>query len=85
MQIYFIDVARCRIRFGFQLPRVILFDLYTPLRDLELPPEESREFLRLYYGNFPECAFTLPDLENALLHYRRHHHRYNVLDGRPNS
>ena len=85
MEIFFIDVARSRIRFGIQLPRVILFDLYTPLRDLELPPDESREFLRLYHGSFPGCPFTLPELENALRKYRRHHHKYNVLDGHPNS
>ena len=85
MEIFFIDVARCRIRFGFQLPRVILFDLYTPLRDLELPPDESREFLRLYHENYPDCPFTLPELEDALRKYRRHHHKYNVLDGHPNS
>jgi len=85
MEIFFIDVARCRIRFGIQLPRVILFDLYTPLRDLELPPDESREFLRFYHDSFPGCPFTLPELENALRKYRRHHHKFNVLDGHPNS
>ncbi|MBR6241860.1 MAG: hypothetical protein IKQ82_10450, partial [Lentisphaeria bacterium] len=85
MEIFFIDVARCRIRFGFALPWVIRFDLYTPLRDLELPTDESLEFLRLYHENYPDCPLTLPELENSLRKYRRHHKKFNVIDGHPNS
>ena len=85
MEIFFIDVARCRIRFGFALPWVIRFDLYTPLRDLELPADESVEFLRLYHENYPDCPLTLPELENSLRKYRRHHKKFNVIDGHPNS
>lgn len=80
MKIFFIDVARCRIRFRFQMPRVILFDLYTPLLDLQLPTEESLDFLRTYHGCFPECPFPLPELENRLRKYRRHGKTFNVVD-----
>jgi hypothetical protein len=80
MKIFFIDVARCRIRFRFQMPRVILFDLYTPLLDLQLPTAESLEFLRTYHGCFPECPFPLPELENRLRKYRRHGKTFNVVD-----
>lgn len=80
MKVYFIDVARCRIRFKLQMPRVILFDLYTPLLDLQLPTEESLEFLRLYRDSFPECPFTLPELEKRLRKYRRHRKTHNVVD-----
>ena len=85
MEVFLIDVARCRIRFPWRMKSAVLFDLYTPLRDLELSPDESREFLRLYHENYPDCPFTLPELEDALRKYRRHHHKYNVLDGHPNS
>ena len=81
MEIFFIDVARCRIRFDCRMPRVILFDLYTPLRDLELPTDESLAFLRTYHAGFPDCPLSLPELENALRHYRRHHTICNVVDG----
>lgn len=80
MNIYFIDVARCRIRLGFAMPYVVRFDLYTPLRDLQLPTEESLEFLRIYHDCFPECPFTLPELEKRLRKYRRHRKTYNVVD-----
>ena len=80
MKIYFIDVARCRIRLGFAMPYVVRFDLYTPLRDLQLPTEESLEFLRIYRDCFPECPFTLSELENSLRKYRRHRKTYNVVD-----
>ncbi len=80
MKIHFIDVARCRIRFKFQMPHVILFDLYTPLLDLQLPTEESLEFLRIYRDSFPECPFSLSELENRLRKYRRHRKTFNVVD-----
>ena len=80
MKIYFIDVARCRIRLGFAMPYVVKFDLYTPLRDLQLPTEESLEFLRIYHEYFPECPFSLSQLEKRLRKYRRHRETFNVVD-----
>ena len=80
MKIYFIDVARCRIRLGFAMPYVVLFDLYTPLLDLQLPTEESLEFLRIYHESFPECPFSLSGLEKRLRKYRRHRKTVNVVD-----
>ena len=81
MEIYFIDVARCRIRFGVQLPRVILFDLYTPLNDLKLPADESRAFLAAYHKGIPDCPFALDELERRLTHYKRHGKVFDVVNG----
>ena len=83
MEIFFIDVARCRIRFRSLMKGAILFDLYTPLRDLELPTEESREFLAGYLENFPEAPFTPERLETKLRAYRRHGKKFNVIDPPP--
>ena len=80
MKIYFIDVARCRIRLNFAMHNVVKFDLYTPLLDLQLPTEESLEFLRIYRDSFPECPFSLSELENRLRRYRRHGKTVNVVD-----
>ena len=81
MEIFFIDVARCRIRLPFAMPYVILFDLYTPLLDLELPTDENLAFLRAYHDSFPEGPLSLSEIENALRKYRRHHKAWNVVDG----
>ena len=81
MKVFFIDVARCRIRLDFAMPYVVLFDLYTPLLDLQLPAEESLEFLRVYHESFPECPFSLSELESRLRKYRRHGKTFNVIDG----
>ena len=83
MEIFFIDVARCRIRFRSMMKGAILFDLYTPLRDLELPAEESREFLAGYLKNFPDAPFTPERLETKLRAYRRHGKKFNVIDPPP--
>ena len=83
MEIFFIDVARCRIRFQCFMKGAILFDLYTPLRDLELPAEESRAFLAEYLKNFPDAPFTQGQLEARLRAYRRHGGKFNVIDAPP--
>ena len=80
MEIFFIDVARCKMRFSWRMPRVILFDLYTPLNDLKLPADESRAFLDAYRRNFPDCPFTQNELVNRLSNYCRHGKYYNVVD-----
>lgn len=80
MEVFFVDVARCRIRFGCLMKPAILFDLYTPLRDLELPAEEGRAFLAKYLENFPDPPFTQEQLEAKLRRYRRHGKRFNVID-----
>ena len=81
MEIFFIDVARCRMRFSWQMRGVILFDLQTPLRDLALPGEESRAFLEAYHANYPDCPFTVAELVQKLSHFRRHGKTINVVDG----
>lgn len=81
MEIFFIDVARCRIRFKCVMSYVLLFDLYTPLLDLEFPTDENLAFLRTYHDSFPDCPLSLSELENALRKYRRHHKSWNVVDG----
>ena len=83
MEIFLIDVARCRIRLPFAMPYVILFDLYTPLLDMELPTEENLAFLRAYRESFPDCPLSLSEIENKLRKYRRHHRDWNVVDGDP--
>ena len=59
--------------------RAILFDLYTPLRDLALPAEESRAFLAAYLENYPECSFTAAEVERRLRRYRRHGRCFDVI------
>ena len=83
MEIFFIDVARCRIRFKCFMKRAILFDLYTPLRDLELPAEESCGFLAAYSKNFPDAPFTQAQLETKLRAYRHHGKKFDVIDPPP--
>ena len=57
----------------------VLFDLYTPLRDLALPAEESRAFLRTYLKHHPAPQFTLEALERKLRAYRRHGKTFDVI------
>ncbi len=86
MEIFFIDVARCRIRFPWRMKYAILFDLYTPLRDLKLPAEESRAFIAKYLENYPECPLSAAEIEHALRAYRRHGNRFDVIgDAAPES
>ncbi len=79
MQIYFIDVARCRMRFRSRMRNAILFDLYTPLRDLALPAVESRAFIADYCRSFPGCPFTTDELERRLRAFRRHGESFDVI------
>jgi tRNA A-37 threonylcarbamoyl transferase component Bud32 len=83
MEIFFIDVARCKMRFSWRMPGVILFDLYTPLLDLKLPADESKAFLETYRSSFPDCPFTLDELERRLTHYKRHGRVFDVVNGAP--
>ena len=83
MEVFFIDVARCKMRFSWRMPRVILFDLYTPLNDLKLPADESKAFLKVYRDNFPDCPFTLDELERRLTHYKRHGKVFDVVNSVP--
>ena len=80
MEIFFIDVARCKTRFLWTMKWFLLFDLYTPLNDLKLPADESRAFLKLYHANYPNSPFTLAELEERLSNYCRHGKYYNVID-----
>ena len=79
LEIFFIDVARCRIRFKWLMKGAILFDLYTPLRDLALPAEESRKFLAAYLENYPDAPFDSAALEKRLRAYRRHGKKFDVI------
>ena len=81
MEVFFIDVARCKMRFSWRMPRVILFDLYTPLNDLKLPADESKAFLEAYHKGNPDCPFTVDELERRLTHYKRHGKVFDVVNG----
>ena len=83
MEIFFIDVARCKTRFQWTMKWFLLFDLYTPLRDLVLPADEARAFLKAYLDNSPNCPFTLTELEQRLTCYRRHGKAFDVVNGAP--
>ena len=80
MEVFFIDVARCKMRFSCRMPHVILFDLYTPLLDLKLPADESKAFLEAYHNSIPDCPFTLNELEHRLTHYKRHGKVFDVVN-----
>jgi len=81
MEIFFIDLARGRIcTEEEELRRAVLFDLYTPLRDLELPTEEGGAFLAAYLENFPDAPFSREELEAELRAFCRHEKFYNVID-----
>ena len=80
MEVFFIDVARCKTRFQWTMKWFLLFDLYTPLNDLKLPADESRAFLKIYRDSFPECPFTMAQIEQRLSDYCRHGKHYNVVD-----
>ena len=41
---------------------------------------ESLDFLRIYHDCFPECPFSLSELEKRLRKYRRHRKTFNVVD-----
>ena len=79
MEVFFIDVARCRIRFRALMRGAILFDLYTVLRDLALPAEESRAFLAAYLKHNPDAPFDAGYLERRLRAYRRHGENFDVI------
>ena len=79
MEVFFIDVARCKTRFRWRMKWLLLFDLYTPLLDLRLPPDEVRAFLAAYHAGFPNAPFTLAELERRLSSYRRHGKDFDVV------
>ena len=79
MEVFFVDVARCRIRPKRLMKFPILFDLYTPLRDLALPKEESLEFLAAYLKHSPGCPFDMAQLEKNLRAFRRHGEYFDVI------
>lgn len=79
MEVFFIDVARCRIRFPWRMKSAVLFDLYTPLRDLALPAGESRAFLRAYLAHHVAPPFAPEELERRLRAYRRHGKTFDVI------
>ena len=83
MEVFFIDVARCRMRFHCAMKQPVLFDLYTPLLDLKLPADEVRAFLAAYHACIPDGPFTLDELENRLSCYRRHGKVFDVVNGAP--
>lgn len=82
MEVFWIDVARCRIVFGFRMKRAIAFDLYTILGDMQLPAEEGRRMLACYLEHNPDCGFTLDSLCATMRNFHRHYFRkgVNVLD-----
>lgn len=82
MEVFWVDVARCRIVFRFRMKRAIAFDLYTILGDMQLPAEEGRRMLACYLEQNPDCGFTLDSLCATMRNFHRHYFRkgVNVLD-----
>lgn len=82
MEVFWIDVARCRIVFRRQMKRAIAFDLYTILRDMRLPSEEGERMLACYLEHNPACGYTMESLSAAMRNFRRHlfGSGMNVLD-----
>ncbi len=82
MEVFWIDVARCRIVFHVRLKRAIAFDLYTILSDLRLPSEEGERLLACYLEHYPDCGYTYESLCAEMRRFHRHYARksVNVLD-----
>lgn len=79
MEIFLIDVARCRIHFKSKMKSAVLFDLYTPLRDLQLTREENLAFIDEYRKHFPECPFSAEELVLHLKSFHRHGKTFDVI------
>lgn len=78
-EVFFVDLARCRILQRRSMEEPILFDLYTFLRDLELPASESSAFLSHYLENSPECPFDFGELKFRLRSFFRHGRTFDVI------
>ena len=72
MEVFWIDVARCRIVFPFRMKRAIAFDLYTILSDMRVPAEEGQRMLAWYLEHNPTCGYTLESLCAAMRNFHRH-------------
>lgn len=74
LEIFWIDVARCRKVSGRKMPWSIVKDLHTFFRDMLLPKEEVLSLLAHYLAFAPKGF--LPEEPQALLeeliHFRRH-------------
>ncbi len=82
MEVFWIDVARCRIVFRPWMKRAVAFDLYTILRDMEMPAEEGTRMLACYLEHNPDCGYTLDSLSAEMRDFHRHTFGkgINVLD-----
>ena len=86
MEIFWIDVARCRPVYSWQMPRAVIVDLHTFFRDMRLERQETLELLRVYAAAAP--AQFLPgnaeELLEKLIRFRRRlfsRKRYRLFSG----
>lgn len=74
MEVFWIDVARCRKVSPRKMPRAVIVDLHTFFRDMRLTTEETMELLEYYVSLAP--AQYLPSdpakLMDELIHFKRH-------------
>ena len=73
MEVFWIDVARCREAGTASMPRAVVVDLHTFFRDMRLTRAETAELLEYYLscrtqGAVPADAASLLD---SLIHFRR--------------
>ena len=82
MEVFWIDVARCRIVFRPWLKRAIAFDLYTILSDMQMPAEEGERMLKFYLEHYPDCPYSFESLCCTMRNFHRHYFKagINVLD-----
>jgi tRNA A-37 threonylcarbamoyl transferase component Bud32 len=86
MEIFWIDVARCRPVSPRQMPRAIIVDLHTFFRDMRLDRQETLELLQCYAAAAP-AQFLPGDAEvilDKLINFRRRlfsRRRYRIFSG----
>lgn len=74
MEVFWIDVARCRKVPSRKMPRAVIVDLHTFFRDMRLTKDETMALLEYYYTLAP--AQYLPAsaaaIMDGLIHFKRH-------------
>lgn len=73
MEVFWIDVARCREVSPGAMPKAIIVDLHTFFRDMRLSYEETVELLSIYIAAAPDryLPSDAQGIMEKLLHFRR--------------
>ena len=74
MEVFWIDVARCRRVRPFRMKRAMIMDLHTYFRDMLFPRETVRTLLGEYLTMRSPGSFrgNAQDLLEELIHFKRH-------------